>query len=153
MKKKISLVISVICLLVLMFTLISCSKEETPKQQEGVIYQSEVKAFWVGIGRAYVTFEHTTAPSEIEEGKLYGDIFSVIVSADSGKTYSTWLTGTWKIDGDVLTINATWEEGDKSTMLANATSGEDKTYQKEDGKFVIGVKLPSAGTINFEIEV
>lgn len=99
---------------------------------------------------ALVACNDDKAP-EKEEGKLYGNVFNVIVSADSGKTYSPWLSGTWKIENDVLTLTATWQEGDKSTMLANATSGQDKIYTKQDGKFTIGVKLPSAGMIDFEI--
>lgn len=150
MKKRAILVLTAICLFATMFTLVACNND-APEKKEGVLYQSDVESFWVGIGKAYMTLEHITEPETPEEGKLYGNVFNVIVSADSGKTYSPWLSGTWKIENDVLTLTATWQEGDKSTMLANATSGQDKTYTKQDGKFTIGVKLPSAGTIDFEI--
>lgn len=151
MKKKSVLVLVALCLVVSMFALVACNDDKAPEKKEGVLYQSDVQLFWVGIGKAYMTLEHITEPETPEEGKLYGNVFNVIVSADSGKTYSPWLSGTWKIENDVLTLNATWQDGDKSTMLADATSGQDKIYTKQDGKFTIGVKLPSAGTIDFEI--
>lgn len=151
MRKKSVLILVVLCLLVSMLALVACNDDKAPEKKEGVLYQSDVESFWIGIGKAYMTLEHITEPETPEEGKLYGNVFNVIVSADSGKTYSPWLSGTWKIENDVLTLTATWQEGDKSTMLANATSGQDKTYTKQDGKFTIGVKLPSAGTIDFEI--
>lgn len=151
MRKKSVLILVALCLAVSMLALVACNDDKAPEKKEGVLYQSEVESFWVGIGKAYITLEHITEPQTPEEGKLYGNVFNVIVSADSGKTYSSWLSGTWEIENDVLTINATWQDGDKSTSLADATSGQDKAYTKQDGKFTIGVNLPSAGTKNFEI--
>lgn len=153
MKKKSVLILVVLCLVVSMFALVACNDDKAPEKKEGVLYQSDVESFWVGIGKAYMTLEHSTEPETPEEGKLYGNVFNVIVSADSGKTYTPWLSGTWSIENGVLTLNATWQDGDKSTMLADATSGQDKTYLRKDGKFTIGVKLPSAGTVNFVIAV
>ena len=153
MRKKSIIFLTVICLIVATFTLVAC-KKDPPAPKEGVVYQTGVQSFWAGVGSAYITFEHIATPETPEEGKLYGDVFNVNVSSDSGKTYSSWLSGTWKIDGDKLTLKATWQDGDKATKLADATSGEEKTYQKKDGKFVIGVKLPSvSNTVNFELTV
>lgn len=153
MRKKSIIFLTVICLIVATFTLVAC-KKDPPAPKEGVVYQTGVQSFWAGVGSAYITFEHIATPETPEEGKLYGDVFNVNVSSDSGKTYASWLSGTWKIDGDKLTLKATWQDGDKATKLADATSGEEKTYQKKDGKFVIGVKLPSvSNTVNFELTV
>ena len=67
----------------------------------------------------------------------------------------SWLTGSWELleDESTLTLTATWEEGENSTYLADATSGQAKTYTAENGEFTIGVNLPSAGTINFTLNL
>lgn len=118
---------------------------DTPEATEGTIYQTGVETFWVGIGKAYMTFEYT-------DGQY---VFNVNV--DAGDGYSSWLSGSWELEyednvyGD-LTLTAEWQEGDNSTYLADATSGAPKTYTLSNSKYTIGVVLPSAGTINFTLD-
>ena len=130
-----------------------CSKEP-PKAEEGVVYQTKAESFWVGVGQAYMTFENVAEPEQKEENALYGNVFYVRVSSDSGKTYSPWLSGKWEINDakTELTLTASWESGDKATSLADATSGEAKKYTADGGKFTIGVNLPSAGKVNFTLD-
>ena len=133
----------------------SCSKKSPePEVGKGILYQTQLQSFWVGVGKAYRTFENNPEPETKEEGKLYGYVFNVNVSSDSGKTYSSWLSGKWTRDEQLttLTLNAAWEEGEDSTILTDATSGQDKTYTAKKGKFTIGVKLPSAGTVDFTLD-
>lgn len=124
---------------------------DAPVAQDGTIYQTEVQTFWVGIGKAYMTFEYAEEPETPEDGAVYGYVFNVNV--DAGDGYASWLKGNWELSEDesTLTLTATWEEGDNSTYLADATSGQAKTYTAADGEFTIGVILPSAGTINFTL--
>ena len=124
---------------------------DAPEAQEGTIYQTGVETFWVGVGKAYMTFEYAEEPETPEEGAIYGYVFNVNV--DAGDGYSSWLTGSWELSEDesTLTLTATWQEGDNSTYLADATSGQTKTYTAADGEFTIGVNLPSAGTVNFTL--
>ena len=126
---------------------------DAPEAKEGTIYQTGVETFWVGVGKAYMTFEYAEEPETPEEGAIYGYVFNVNV--DAGDGYSSWLTGSWELSEDesTLTLTATWQEGDNSTYLADATSGQAKTYTAADGEFTIGVNLPSAGTINFTLNL
>lgn len=126
---------------------------DAPEAQEGTIYQTGVETFWVGVGKAYMTFEYAEEPETPEEGAIYGYVFNVNV--DAGDGYSSWLTGSWElsVDESTLTLTATWQEGDNSTYLADATSGQAKTYTATDGEFTIGVNLPSAGTVNFTLNL
>ena len=130
---------------------IAACAPDAPEAQEGTIYQTGVETFWVGVGKAYITFEYAEEPETPEEGAIYGYVFNVNV--DAGDGYSSWLTGSWELSGDesTLTLTATWQEGDNSTYLADATSGQAKTYTAADGEFTIGVNLPSAGTVNFTL--
>ena len=106
---------------------------EAPEAQEGTIYQTGVETFWVGIGKAYMTFENI-------EGEY---VFNVNV--DSGDGYSSWLDGSWEmVEGGSLTLTAEWEAGENSTCLADAESGKPKEYALADGVYTIPVKLPSA---------
>lgn len=132
---------------------IAACAPDAPEAQEGTIYQTGVETFWVGVGKAYMTFEYAEEPETPEEGAIYGYVFNVNV--DAGDGYSSWLTGSWELSGDesTLTLTATWQEGDNSTYLADATSGQAKTYTATDGEFTIGVNLPSAGTINFTLNL
>lgn len=125
---------------------------DAPEAQEGTLFQTGVKTFWVGIGKAYMSFEYVEEPAEPEADAVYGYVFNVNV--DAGDGYSAWLTGTWELSEDesTLTLSATWEEGENSTYLADAESGVPETYTASDGKFTIGVNLPSAGTINFTLD-
>ena len=103
-----------------------------------VLYQTGVESFWSGVGSAYITFEEN-------------DVFKVNVNAGSG--YSAWLTGTWSMSGETLTLTAEWEEGDTLTSLDGTVSGQPKTYALTDKAYSIGVNLPSAGTITFTLDM
>ena len=151
MKKKFLLAgLTSLCLACSVAGFAACAPD-APEAQEGTIYQTGVETFWVGVGKAYMTFEYAEEPESPEEGAIYGYVFNVNV--DAGDGYSSWLKGSWELSEDesALTLTATWEEGDNSTYLADATSGQAKTYTAADGEFTIGVILPSAGTINFTL--
>ena len=151
MKKKFFLAgLTSLCLACSVAGFAACAPD-APEAQEGTIYQTGVETFWVGVGKAYMTFEYAEEPESPEEGAIYGYVFNVNV--DAGDGYSSWLAGSWELSEDesALTLTATWEEGDNSTYLADATSGQAKTYTATDGEFTIGVNLPSAGTINFTL--
>ena len=153
MKKKIVLAgLTSLCLACSAAAFAACAPD-APEAQEGTIYQTGVETFWVGVGKAYMTFEYAEEPETPEEGAIYGYVFNVNV--DAGDGYSSWLTGSWELleDESTLTLTATWEEGENSTYLADATSGQAKTYTAENGEFIIGVNLPSAGTINFTLNL
>lgn len=62
MKKKSVLILVALCLVVSMFALVACNDDKAPEKKEGVLYQSDVESFWVGIGKAYMTLEHITEP-------------------------------------------------------------------------------------------
>lgn len=134
------------------FVLASCSTEP-PAAKEGVIYQTSVESFWVGVGHAYMTFEYV---EEAEEGELSGYVFKVNV--DAGDGYSAWLSGNYVLEeengtfGD-LTLTASWDASSESpTTLDGTTPGVAKTYSLEDGVYTIGVGIPSAGAIDFELD-
>ena len=151
MKKKFFLAgLTSLCLACSVAGFAACAPD-APGAQEGTIYQTGVETFWVGVGKAYMTFEYVEEPETPEEGAIYGYVFNVNV--DAGDGYSSWLTGSWELSEDesTLTLTATWQEGDNSTYLADATSGQAKTYTAADGEFTIGVNLPSAGTVNFTL--
>lgn len=151
MKKKFFLAgLTSLCLACSVAGFAACAPD-APEAQEGTIYQTGVETFWVGVGKAYMTFEYAEEPETPEEGAIYGYVFNVNV--DAGDGYSSWLTGSWELSEDesTLTLTATWQEGDNSTYLADATSGQAKTYTAADGEFTIGVNLPSAGTVNFTL--
>lgn len=151
MKKKFLLAgLTSLCLACSVAGFAACAPD-APETQEGTIYQTGVETFWVGVGKAYMTFEYVEEPETPEEGAIYGYVFNVNV--DAGDGYSSWLKGSWELSEDesTLTLTATWQEGDNSTYLADATSGQAKTYTAADGEFTIGVNLPSAGTVNFTL--
>lgn len=141
-----------LCLACSAVGLAACAPD-TPDVQEGALYQTEVETFWMGIGKAYFSFDYVEEPEAPEEGALYGYVFHLI--ADSGDGYSTWLSGSWELSEDesCLTLTATWEEGENATYLADATSGQAKTYSASNGAFVIGVHFPSAGTVDFTLDL
>ena len=74
------------------FVLASC-QAEPPAAKEGVIYQTDVESFWVGVGHAYMSFEYV---EEAAEGELSGYVFKVNV--DAGDGYSAWLSGTYVLE-------------------------------------------------------
>lgn len=146
-KRALALALIFVLAVSLAFAMVACKDEKDPPEaKEGTLYQTPVQSFWAGIGNAYITFESA-------DGK---QTFNVNVNAGDG--YSAWLSGTWTIaenaDGTFgdLTLTATFETGDNATYLADAKSGEAKVYKLVDGKYTIGVNLPSAGTINFTLD-
>lgn len=152
MRKK-SILIAMCAMMIAVLSFAGCNKKPPaePEPQEGVLYQTEAQEFWLGFGKAYITFEYVTEPEIPEEGKTYGYVFNVFVSA-LGDPYSSWLTGTWKLENGKLTLNATWGDEDNATKLADAVSGEDKVYEDESQVFEIGIEMPSAGTITFTFD-
>lgn len=156
MKRRFITILFAICLVLSMSLVAACSgcSKKPPKAGEGVVYQTGAQSFWVGVGQAYMTFENVAESEQKEENTLYGKVFYVKVSSDSGKTYSPWLSGKWEMNDakTELTLTASWESGDNSTTLVDATSGEAKKYTADGGKFTIGVNLPSAGKVNFTLD-
>lgn len=101
-KKTLIIVLSIVAAVAIavgvILAVLLARKPDKPPVQDGAIYQTESKIIWSGVaGVAYMSFEYIEEPETPEEGKLYGNVFNVIVSADSGKTYSPWLSGTWSI--------------------------------------------------------
>ena len=58
---------------------IAACAPDAPEAQEGTIYQTGVETFWVGVGKAYMTFEYAEEPETPEEGAIYGYVFNVNV--------------------------------------------------------------------------
>ena len=132
-----------------------CNKK-TPEPTAGTIYKTKTESFWMGVGNAYITFEYEKEPEDKTEESVYGYVFNVMVS--SGGDFESWLKGTWELSeengvyGD-LTLTASWDASkDNITYLADAESGEKKTYKAVNGKYTIGINLPSAGNINFTLD-
>ncbi len=134
----------------------SACKPEEPEIQEGAVYVTEAKSFWAGVGSGYLSFEVKEEPQEPVEGEVYGNVFYVMV--DSGSGYSPYLSGNWELEGEegnfgTLTLTATWDTSSETpTMLDGAESGVPKTYEPEDGKYSIGVSIPSAGVLTFTLD-
>ncbi len=130
-------------------------KPAAPQVKEGEIYRTETETFWVGVGSAYISFSYRDAPDE-KDAAVYGYVFEVQVNSGGG--YSSWLTGTWSLEEENgtykdLILTATWDDtAENQTTLADAESGVAKTYGLKDGKYTIGVNLPSAGTIDFTLD-
>ena len=99
MKRRFITILSAICLVLSMSLVAACSgcSKKPPKAGDGVVYQTGAQSFWVGVGQAYMTFENVAEPEQKEENALYGNVFYVRVSSDSGKTYSPWLSGKWEM--------------------------------------------------------
>lgn len=106
------------------------------KNSDEITYTTDVESFWVGIGKAYLTFSDNE-----KDGKVFA------INVNSGDGYGAWVTGTWDLDESkgILTITANWDESsDTATKLTDGTSGEPMTYEVKDGKYEIPVTLPSA---------
>ncbi len=94
---------------------------DAPEAKEGTVYQTGVETFWVGVGKAYMTFENIDSEN----------VFNVNV--DAGDGYSSWLSGSWELEeedgtfGDLI-LTATWEDSENATALADAESGVAKMY-------------------------
>lgn len=153
-KKKKGIILAVVLVLViaavgcgLYFGLSKDSADAASGQvAEGEIYRTKTESFWVGVGKAYMSFQHKEAPEgQADDGELYGNVFYVMVS--SGESFDPWLSGSWELDeaNGKLTLQATWDEtAENQTKLADAESGVAKVYLAENGEYKIPVDLPSA---------
>ena len=90
------------------------------------------------------------------EGERYGYVFHVMV--DSGDGYSSYMSGNWELEETegnygTLSLIGYWDSSIKNpTMLDGAQSGVAKTYEPTDGKYTIGVSIPSAGVLDFVLD-
>ena len=136
-------------------TMAACKPEE-PQVTEGAIYVTEAKSFWAGVGSGYLSFEYKEEPAEPVEGERYGYVFHVMV--DSGDGYSSYMSGNWELEGEegsygTLSLTGYWDESiENPTMLDGAESGVAKEYEPTDGKYMIGVSIPSAGVLDFTLD-
>ena len=136
-------------------TMAACKPEE-PQVTEGAIYVTEAKSFWAGVGSGYLSFEYREEPAEPVEGERYSYVFHVMV--DSGDGYSSYMSGNWELEGEegsygTLSLTGYWDESiENPTMLDGAESGVAKTYEPTDGKYMIGVSIPSAGVLDFVLD-
>lgn len=136
-------------------TMAACKPEE-PQVTEGAIYVTEAKSFWAGVGSGYLSFEYREEPAEPVEGERYGYVFHVMV--DSGDGYSSYMSGNWELEGEegsygTLSLTGYWDESiENPTMLDGAESGVAKEYEPADGKYTIGVSIPSAGVLDFTLD-
>lgn len=136
-------------------TMAACKPEE-PQVTEGAIYVTEAKSFWAGVGSGYLSFEYREEPAEPVEGERYGYVFHVMV--DSGDGYSSYMSGNWELEGEegsygTLSLTGYWDESiENPTMLDGAESGVAKEYEPTDGKYTIGVSIPSAGVLDFTLD-
>lgn len=87
--------------------------------QAGEIYRTKTESFWVGVGKAYMSFQYKEEPETPEADELYGNVFYVMVS--SGGSFDPWLSGYWDLNEaeGKLTLKATWDENaENQTKLA-----------------------------------
>ena len=141
MKKTLLTIIIVILVISVTLGAVSCKDKTTNdgKFNGTDSYTTETIKFWVGVGKAYMTFDNNE--------------FNVYVSVSDGE-FESWLKGTYAYDSSKyeLTLTATWEDnGDETTKLSNAENGKPFTYTFEDGVCKIKVDIPSAGSKTFEI--
>ena len=140
--KKILLIVLIVLLVVsCLICVVACKDKKSTENTFDTTksYKSEEIKFWIGIGKAYTTLEDSK--------------FDVFVSVSGGE-FESWLQGTYTYDeeSNALVITATWEDnGDKTTKLTGATSGQAMTYKFTDGVCEISVDIPSAGSQVFEI--
>ena len=67
MKKKFFLAgLTSLCLACFVAGFAACAPD-APEAQEGTIYQTGIETFWVGVGKAYMTFEYAEEPESPEE--------------------------------------------------------------------------------------
>ena len=155
MKRKLVGILSVCLALSLGGILAACAPTE-PEVTEGAIYVTEAKSFWAGVGSGYLSFEYKEEPEMPVEGERYGYVFHVMV--DSGDGYSSYMSGNWELEemeGNYGTLSLTgyWDSSIKNpTMLDGAQSGVAKEYEPTDGKYTIGVSIPSAGVLDFVLD-
>lgn len=155
-KKKKGIIIALVAVLVIAavgcgiyFGLVKNDKNTSApaKIESGEIYRTKTESFWVGVGKAYISFQHKEEPAQksADDTNLYGDVFYIMVS--SGEDFEPWLSGYWNLDDAAgkLTLNATWDDSAENiTKLADAKSGEENLYTAENGEYKIPVNIPSA---------
>ena len=137
-------------------SLTACASKK-PEVVDGAIYVTETKSFWSGFGTGYISFEYLVEPAEkaTDDTNHYGYVFKVMVLSDSDVGYTQYMDGVWELEqeGDsfgTLTLTGYWDETiENPTSLADAKNGEAKTYEPTDGKYTIGINIPSAGTVDF----
>ncbi len=156
-KKILIIVLSIVAVLALGIGItvgVLLRPKKAPAPGAGVIYQTEEVKIWSGYSGAYMDFEYIEEPAEDEkeEGKRYGYVFNVKFYNEGN--WEAWLSGSWEMNESKteLTLLSEWESGANDTKLADATSGEPKTYTAENGKFTIGVMVPSDGKVNFTLD-
>lgn len=128
------------------------SKPVDSKIAEGELYRTKTESFWVGVGKAYMSFQHKEEPENksADDKELYGDVFYVMVS--SGDSFDSWLSGYYNLDEEngKLTLKAEWDEtAENQTKLADAQSGVEKVYVAENEEYKISVELPGSATVTF----
>ena len=154
-KKKKGIIIAIVSILVIaavgcgLYFGLNKGDADAPVAQveDGEIYRTKTESFWVGVGKAYISFQHKEEPANkpADDTELYGDVFYIMVS--SGEGFDPWLSGYWNLDeaGGKLMMKAEWDEtAENQTKLADAKSGEEKIYLAENGEYKIPVELPSA---------
>ena len=114
------------------FVLASC-QAEPPAAKEGVIYQTDVESFWVGVGHAYMSFEYV---EEAAEGELSGYVFKVNV--DAGDGYSGMTLTVVTDQANVLSEDA------YAVSFGAVSSPGDIVYT-----CVMTVNVPQVGEMNF----
>ena len=161
-KKKKGIIIALVAVLVIAavgcgiyFGLVKNDKDTSApaKIESGEIYRTKTESFWVGIGKAYISFQHKEEPAQksADDKNLYGDVFYIMVS--SGEDFQPWLSGYWNLDeaAGKLMMKASWDDSAENvTKLADAKSGEEKIYAAQNGEYKIPVELPSA-TVTFTL--
>lgn len=154
-KKKKGIIIAIVSILVIaavgcgLYFGLNKGDADAPVAQveDGEIYRTKTESFWVGVGKAYISFQHKEEPANktADDKELYGDVFYIMVS--SGEGFDPWLIGNWNLDetGGKLIMKAEWDEtAENQTKLADAKSGKEKIYLAENGEYKIPVELPSA---------
>ena len=161
-KKKKGIIIALVAVLVIAavgcgiyFGLVKNDKDTSApaKIESGEIYRTKTESFWVGVGKAYISFQHKEEPAQksADDKNLYGDVFYIMVS--SGEDFQPWLSGYWNLDEveGKLMMKASWDDSAENvTKLADAKSGEEKIYAAQNGEYKIPVELPSA-TVTFTL--
>ena len=150
-KKKLIIIFSVIGVVILaaaiaLAVIFTREPEEPPATGKNVVYQTEAESFWTTFGTGYMTFE-TVPASEAADGELSGQVFRVW--AKNNDAWEAWLVGTWEMNEaeTELKLTASWDVDDaNATVLADAVSGQTKTYTAENGKFSIKVNYPGGAT-------
>ena len=131
-------------------------KEPAKPKAEGCIYQTGSIDNGMA-GYSYISFDYVTQPEQKEEGKLYGNVFTLWCSYAGSGGYQNWLEGNWELvenkDGTFgnLTLTGEWADG-ATTYLDGAESGAAKVYEPNDGKYTIPVQIGGQGVKNIMLD-